>query len=360
MMRHNGLHIALSRNDHSDVDIGTPALGIVWTFVVLTGVIVGLRVWTQIRVTRLFGLSDHLVITSSLILFCFASLLSIQHHYGWGHHVVYVSEDNLKQFLKFSFIGQTFGIMGSTFGRLSFIVLVMQLFGLSRKLRLLLWVLFGLQALTNIFTAVLIYTQCTNVIALWDSSVTQDCWPQSVQINIAYAHTTFNGVTDLFLTIFPTVKIWNLQMALRLKVGLMLLLGTSLLAFVAVVMKIIYISALARDGDITFTTVPMYTWIVVEGALVALSASIPSIRPLVKQAFRKKGSSKLSAYVMDGYSYNTDKRKKFGNISNVKSSPVHANGNGSEEAIFSLNNPESRMGKQICVTHGFRVGVDEP
>lgn len=51
-----------------------------------TLLIVGARIYTQIRVTRQFGLSDYLMICSAFVLTGFASLISVQYHFGWGRH----------------------------------------------------------------------------------------------------------------------------------------------------------------------------------------------------------------------------------------------------------------------------------
>lgn len=46
---------------------------------------------------------------------------------------------------------------------------------------------------------------------------------------IGYAHTAWNGATDLFLTCLPATMLWKLQMNIRTKLGLAFLLGLSLL-----------------------------------------------------------------------------------------------------------------------------------
>lgn len=83
--------------------------------------------------------------------------------------------------LKYNSIGQTFGVLGSTFGRLSTIATMFTLFGINRKLRRGLWTLFAAQLLTNGAVVVCLYAQCTNVVLLWDSSVSGTCWNADVQ-----------------------------------------------------------------------------------------------------------------------------------------------------------------------------------
>lgn len=54
-------------------------------------------------------------------------------------------------------------------------------------------------------------------------------------------------------------------------------------ALVGLIMKCVYLDALSYEGDYSYNTVPMFTWIIVEGTLVAIAASVPFLRPLMKQ-----------------------------------------------------------------------------
>lgn len=38
-----------------------------------------------------------------------ASLISVQYHYGWGRHYIYIDPSDRMQALKFNSIGQSFG-----------------------------------------------------------------------------------------------------------------------------------------------------------------------------------------------------------------------------------------------------------
>lgn len=78
---------------------------------------------------------------------------------------------------------------------------------------------------------------------------------------LGYAHTSFNGVTDVFLAALPTAMVWNLQMRTRLKIILAILLGMSAVALVGLIMKCVYLNALSNRGDFSYHTVPMFTWI---------------------------------------------------------------------------------------------------
>lgn len=136
------------------------------------------------------------------------------------------------------------GVMGSTWGRLSFILLMLQLFGTNKWRRVALWSLFAVQIVFNSIVVVCLYAQCTDIRSLWNFTIPDTCWNADVQtvsfspLNLhlyltgqylGYAHTAFNGATDLFLTFLPATILWTLQMKTKLKLGLCALLGLSLL-----------------------------------------------------------------------------------------------------------------------------------
>lgn len=225
--------------------------------VTLALAVVAARIFTQVRITKQLGLSDYLMICSVAVITGFASLISVQYHFGWGRHQACITDlDKLITQIKFNVTGQSFGIMGSTFGRLSFIAFMLTLFGSKRWVRWTLRAVFVAQIVTNVGTVVIIYAQCRDPRALYDFTMPEDlCWPSYVQTvsawlfhpgpnpqkkahspltivreqYLGWAHTAFNGACDAFLSIMPTVMVWNLHMATRLKIGVAVLLGMSCL-----------------------------------------------------------------------------------------------------------------------------------
>lgn len=235
------------------------------------------------------------MICSVAVLTGFASLISVQYHFGWGRHQSCTSSPSplspqglddsfadtwltrrypgiedlteLEIQIKFNITGQSFGIMGSTFARTSFIVFMIALFGSKKWVRWTLWAMFVLQFVTNLGTVIIIYVQCKDPRALYIFTLPEElCWPSYVQTvsvlvflcsrpwqkalafsslppfppaesvkppltfsqqYLGWAHTAFNGLCDAFLAILPTIMIWNLNMRTRLKVGLAVLLSMS-------------------------------------------------------------------------------------------------------------------------------------
>lgn len=79
----------------------------------------------------------------------------------------------------------------------------------------------------NTASAVLPLSICRDVAALWDPKVamTTTCGDLAAVIDFAYYSNTFNSATDLFLAVFPAVVFWNLNLKLRIKISLIVLLS---------------------------------------------------------------------------------------------------------------------------------------
>ncbi|PQE20580.1 integral membrane protein [Rutstroemia sp. NJR-2017a BBW] len=205
--------------------------------------------------------------------------------------------------------------MGSTFGRLSFIILMLQLFGITKWRRVALWTLFYAQLIPNSIVVITLYIQCKDVRALWDFSIKSSCWPEDLQ----------------------TVR---------------------------VIMKIVYLEALADRGDYTYNTVPLFVWVQVESTLVVIASSVPLLRPLFLQV---KSSTTHNRTHSVGHTYelsNYTKKKSlpsnhvFSMISDEEASQKKENDTGSEVQILP-NEQEIDSWKGIKKEITYSVKVDD-
>jgi hypothetical protein len=135
---------------------------------------------------------------------------------GWGRHffylddtqrinameAVFVSEPLGKWNLRLlkphhwrSFTDVTVAIMCSTLGRVSFMFLMLRLFGNTKARRWLLYFLMAEQLIVNLFTCITIFTQCGNVLSLWDPvGHPSKCWSPNVQTDTGYVQGGKNSI----------------------------------------------------------------------------------------------------------------------------------------------------------------------
>lgn len=130
-------------------------------------------------------------------------------------------------------------------------------------------------------------------------------------------------------------------------------------------MKCVYLDALSYEGDYSYNTVPMFTWITVEGTLVAVAASIPLLRPLVKHhlgSTNRSNSYDLPRYYGAGRSGHTDSSgfsrlpklrtsvnmgKGVASVSSPRSAASYGvgglDGDDSDEGVLVLQHPQQEL-----------------
>lgn len=102
--------------------------------------------------------------------------------------------------------------------------------------------------------------------------------------------TGYSALSDAALALYPIHLIFGLQVSVRMKIGLSLLLGFGLLATVCTVAKTVQLANLAHADenlDITFFIARLALTTIVEAWIVMIAGCIPPLRPLMK-AFMKR------------------------------------------------------------------------
>lgn len=151
--------------------------------------------------------------------------MSVKH--GFGTDLTKLPAADLEAVLKYIAIQIPIVTFSTTFARTAFIIYLIPLLGTNKYYQAALWVVLVIQFIGNTASAVLPLSICHNVAALWDqtAAMTTTCGDLKAVINFAYYSNSFNSATDLFLAVFPAVVFWNLNLKLRIKISLIVLLS---------------------------------------------------------------------------------------------------------------------------------------
>jgi hypothetical protein len=103
----------------------------------------------------------------------------------------------------------------------------------------------------------------------------------------------WNSFTDLVLTLLPFLILKNLKLELKIRIGLSLLIGMSVLAIVACIVRTIKLKSLGSRTDFTYNMSMFVIWVTIEKYIVIIASSIPTLRPLALK-FSRRGLSELS------------------------------------------------------------------
>lgn len=154
----------------------------------------------------------------------------------------------------------------TTIARCSFILYLLAILGNNKQYRYALWAVMLIQLGGNIASAVLPLSICRNVNILWDPTTITTCGDVTAVIKFAYYSNSLflsraicvwwfalltvsgaNSACDLFLAVFPTLIFWNLNLKLRVKIGLIALLS---LGLVYVLLSFFLLSFLATANPV--------------------------------------------------------------------------------------------------------------
>jgi hypothetical protein len=168
----------------------------------------------------------------------------VQH--GFGGDLTKLPKTDSELVLKYIAIQIPLVTFSTTIARTGFIIYLLAVLGTNKNYKIALWVVLVIQAAGNIVSAVLPLSICRDVRALWDleAAMHTTCGDTAAVIKFAYYSNStslemfgqvdetqtnrfaaFNSATDFFLAVFPTVVFWNLNLKLRIKIGLIVLLS---------------------------------------------------------------------------------------------------------------------------------------
>ncbi|KAJ5682195.1 hypothetical protein N7462_005360, partial [Penicillium macrosclerotiorum] len=277
----------------SSYDTGSQLLRDVWALTAIGILVLVLRIIAKLRIGK-FG-PDDMLMTFALCLATIGSIMiTLAIKQGFGQEVSEIDTSKVSKIILHDYLAQTFGLAGGALGRISFIVFIIGLLVQRLSQRVILWVLVVLQVIINGMFIIIIFVQCPgHESAIWDHYGKEMCWNLHVQAYYGYFQGAFNSATDLFLAVFSTCIFWNLNLKLRVKLGLVTLLGLGIFAMIAAIIKTVQTRVLATsDSDPTIATINYDRWLYIETYLVIITASIPCIKSLVRSRNGRKITSR--------------------------------------------------------------------
>ncbi|KAL2862487.1 uncharacterized protein BJX67DRAFT_375276 [Aspergillus lucknowensis] len=261
-----------------------------WAAVAIATVILVLRVFAKCKL-RQFRFDDVFMIAAWAMTVASMVLLQMSVDHGFGTDLRKLEYSDLRIVLKSVAIEVPLVTFSTGFARSAFALYLLAILGGNRRYKIALWSVMLLQLAGNIVSGVLPLSICRDVRILWDPNVKTTCGSSTAVIRFAYFSSSVNTATDLFLAVFPTVVFWNLNLRLRIKLSLIILMSLGILAMIASIIKstkyndIPGITNLGSHGGIE-----LIRWGYAENLIIIITSSVPCIRPLLISSVRKISS----------------------------------------------------------------------
>lgn len=278
-------------------------IGITWTFTLLAIIAIVLRLYTRHKLTRSLGWEDWFMLIAGILQLVTQCFFQVSYGYGLGKHDKDIQPpENLIQVMKYNFISGPTAILVSITARISIAILLVRLFGVRVWFKWFMIIFTTLQSVVGVAEIIIILAQANPIEGLWNPSLPGvTYWDPRVYYYTGYFMQSLYTFSDLAYVLFPTVFIWKLNMPLRRKVGLILLMAASLFTVSMSILRIVGMTTVANPGtsneDYQYNSSIAVLWSGLEQSCVILMGCIPTLRgtaKLVKPVFSSIGST-LSA-----------------------------------------------------------------
>ena len=206
---------------------------------------------------------------------------------GMGRHVSCLSSQSVISMLEFSAISEALNVIGIGVVKVSVCLTLLRVVERGRRrISQCLWCLLVFVAITHLALAMLFFLHCRPLAALWNPRVPGSCLSLHTTVLAGYIGFAIDVVTDLVCAGIPILVIHRLQMNIRTKVALCMLMGLGVFTAGCAVGKAITLRGVFAD-DFTLGFTKPATWGAVEQFVGIIIASVPALRPLFSSLFEK-------------------------------------------------------------------------
>ncbi|KAI4228422.1 MAG: hypothetical protein LQ349_006553 [Xanthoria aureola] len=226
---------------------------------------------------------------------------------GLGRHSYYLQPSQRRLFAAIGWSDWIQTFITLMFTKISIALFLLRIVD-SRKVRMAMYALIGcLVFFTTIFVCLFLGV-CRPLKAYWNTGMDAVCLSDNVFKNIVIAQGVLSIITDLICAAFPVFFLRGLQVSLRTKIGLCLLMGLGLITAVCCAVRT-GLSAAVKSPDVTWDIAANVAWRLPEVNIGIVCANAPALRPVYLYFQGRLVSQQSTAYSRDKM-MNSSTRKK--------------------------------------------------
>lgn len=299
------LGILARGNSISAIDKGHQVTGVAYLALICPSVAVCLRIYVRLGIQKRMGNDDYLAIASLFVLSALCALLIRSClHFGLGSHLISLSPSALAQLSHTNYACEILYILTTALTKLSIGFYFLRLTQKQYQRQIIFAVMF---IVTFVSTVYLLFTifQCQPVHYLWRQhekpTESGSCQSINAIANITYAHASMSCVSDWMFGTLPILFLWKLDMKIKTKISILIILSLSIVASIATIFRMVHIHSLKSMTDFTWEGIGLIKWSLIEPAIALTAATLATLRPLTQKLFSsKKIPPKLSIKTRHG------------------------------------------------------------
>ncbi|KAM7190440.1 hypothetical protein V8F20_009723 [Naviculisporaceae sp. PSN 640] len=264
-------------------DDGPRILGATLAITILALITYLTRMYVRLVIVRNVGLDDCFMTLAIGLVVAGQGVIWGSIVYGAGRHMGDIPLQDLSTGLKLNFISQPLFLIAICVTKLAVGATLLRIASTKFYRRLII----GIMGFMAFYTTGCLFTvllQCTDIRALWDQTIPQNCWSQSTLKGLSYTNVALNILTDLLLAlVIPIPMLWNLNVNRRTRFSLIFALSLGTFACAAAFIKTGFLVNYGKTGDWLWDSRDISIWTVVECNTGIIAGSLPALRPIFKK-----------------------------------------------------------------------------
>jgi hypothetical protein len=277
-------------------------LGVTAVFHLLALSFVGVRMYIRFIVIKAPKIDDAFMIVATAGALLGMICVIIQAPKGLGRHRQTINDDDFVKLRLLNWIYSLFSVIIS-FSVLK-ISIALSLLRLSRA-RWYLYSLYALMAFIGCYTLIALVSflaYCTPISAGWDNKVKAKCYSREIFVAFSIFNNSCSMFSDVVCATLPIPIVWKLQMKLRTRIYLVIVLSLGYLTVAMGAVKAYWQIGAKRNPDTWFEhNIQFYGFL--QFNLGIIVACAPTLKPLLGRALKLSSSDKFSGgYYADGTS----------------------------------------------------------
>ncbi|KAJ5093421.1 hypothetical protein N7456_009282 [Penicillium angulare] len=334
-----------------DANIGYRLTGVAIAMLPITTFFLILRFYSRYLTRTPWGMDDALAAVSGVVTVGLSALAICFVKYGGvGHHLEALALEQPSREPKYFIwllIVSTYYYSTVAFPKLAVLALYGRLWTVN-PYRTIILVLGAVITLTAVVSGIMCLNMCQPFKFNWDTTIPGGhCYNK--QAFFLWASLP-NILTDVVMLAMPVPIVWNLNVSMKVKLGLTLTFATGIMGLVTSIMRFVIFAKGNAVQDGSWSSTDLMAWSVAEPDIYLISACLPTLRPILYKLFGKDGSTANSTS-----RYGERYGGTGGSMGNSKVIPASSNDTGLYGDEVQLVSVVGKESKERMSDHGIYV-----
>ncbi|KAM7214373.1 hypothetical protein V8F06_010211 [Rhypophila decipiens] len=291
------------------------------------------------------GWDDWIISAAYVFLLSNSILLMMTVPYAFGGDPSTFTMQGVINGNKYAIVAQPFWALSMATIKISVAAMMLRLEQRPRW-RQFLWSMIVLMAVFCVYNIIASVTQCIPLEAAWDVMgliKEKKCWNVDAVRTSSTIISVFNIVTDVLFAILPITFLKDVQIPLRERIIIGVLMGLGIFASAASIVKAVSVANFGMTGDPNKEGIAVGMWSCVEEQVAFIAACIPTLRKPFQRVLQKCGLVTSVGNTSNKATAGTGFKRMYGNQTSeatggtIKMKSMMSRDAASEESILAPN-----------------------